>query len=824
MRRLVRAGLILLGLLFVVCMGSGLWAHRRLTASLPQVDGTLRLAGLSAPVTVARDRLGIPTIRGASRDDVARATGFLHAQDRFFQMDLARRRAAGELSALVGPRALVADREIRIHRFRAEAHRAAAALSAHDRRLLDSYTAGVNSGLASLDATPFEYVVLRQAPKPWLAEDSLLVVLSMFITLQDYDGAYESTLGTMHDVLPQEVFDFVAPHGTEWDTPIVGTAIKMAPIPGPRVYDLRSRRRDKVGLPTPNVRRLPTPAQPPSFPASLLGVGGDPSSWEWGVDRSEAAVGSNNWAIAGRLTTDGGALLANDMHLAVRVPNTWYRAALEWPDPTRPDQPNRLIGVTLPGVPILVVGSNTHVAWGFTNSEADWTDLVILEVDPKDPNRYRTPGGWRTFERHDEVIEIAGQAAWHEPVAWTIWGPVLGPDHLGRPRALRWVAHDGERLGASTALEAARTVEEAFDAANGLGTPGQNFVVADSNGHIGWSIYGSIPRRVGLDGRLPASWADGSRGWSGWLADDDYPRLRDPENGRIWTANSRVVNGDMLAKLGDGNYEVGSRARIIRDRLTAKERFAPSDLLDIQLETSATFLQRWHDLILRTLTPAAIAGNPERAQLRDLVERTWDGHASAGSAGYRLTRMFREQVTAAVVLFLLSECYEADASFDYLTVRRREGPVWALVTERPMHLLDPQYATWDALLLRAVDRVIDRAAREGGLSEPWSRSNVTAYRHPLSAGIPIFGRALDMPKRALSGDLYTPRQQWGSNAASERMVVSPGREANGIMHMPTGQSGHPLSPYYANSHEAWVKGEPTPFLPGATEHSLTLTP
>ena len=129
-------------------------------------------------------------------------------------------------------------------------------------------------------------------------------------------------------------------------------------------------------------------------------------------------------------------------------------------------------------------------------------------------------------------------------------------------------------------------MDEAFDAVNGLGTPGQNFVVADSGGHIGWSIYGSIPRRVGLDGRLPASWAAGSRGWSGWLSTPEYPRLRDPESGRIWTANARVVNGDMLAKLGDGNYEVGSRARIIRDRLTAKDRFAPSDLLDIQLETA----------------------------------------------------------------------------------------------------------------------------------------------------------------------------------------------------------------------------------------------
>jgi penicillin amidase len=141
-----------------------------------------------------------------------------------------------------------------------------------------------------------------------------------------------------------------------------------------------------------------------------------------------------------------------------------------------------------------------------------------------------------------------------------------------------------------------------------------------------------------------------------------------------------------------------------------------------------------------------------------------------------------------------------------------------------MHLLDPAYATWDDLLVAAVDRVIARADLEGGLSEPWSRSNITAYRHPLSAGIPIVGSRLDMPLQAINGDLYTPSMHWGANAPSERMIVSPGREASGIMHMPTGQSGHPLSPYYANSHDAWVTGKPTPFLPGKTEHTLTLRP
>ena len=820
MPRLVRPALIALGLILVLGIAAGFWARAQLRASLPLLDGTLQVAGLSAPVSITRDALGIPTVRGASRVDVARAIGVLHAQERFFAMDLARRRAAGELSALVGPRAVAADREIRLHRFRAGAQQTVGRMMPEAREVLDAYAAGVNTGLTSLGAAPFEYLILRQDPRPWLPEDSLLVVLSMFITLQDYTGSYESTLATMSDLLPKQMVELLVPDGTEWDSPVVGPAFSVPPIPGLDVYNLRARRSGKKEQIV-----LPPPRQETSMPA--LGSGfwalgaGLPAL---GIDRNDA-VGSNNWVISGRLTRDGAPLLANDMHLTVRVPNTWYRASLEWPDPSSASGLLRLIGITLPGVPALVVGSNTHVAWGFTNTYADWSDIILLDVDPTDASRYRTPAGWRSFDRHDEMIEVAGGNPEHLPVSWTIWGPVIAPDHRGRPRAIRWVAHDVARLAvASAALETAQTVDQAFDAVNGLGAPGQNFVVADTQGHIGWTVYGSIPRRIGFDGRLPQSWADGSRAWDGWLLPSEYPRIRDPESGRIWTANARVVDGDMLRALGDGSYEVGSRARIIRDRLMTKERFAASDLLDIQLDTSATFLARWRDLILRTLTPAAIGGSHPRRQFRDLVDRTWDGRASAGSAGYRLTRLFREEVSNAVIAFVLAECYEADATFDYRTVRRREGPIWKLVTEQPMHLLDPEYATWDALLVAAVDRVIDRAGSEGGLTEPWSRSNITAYRHPLSSAVPFFGARLDMPLQPIDGDLYTPSMHWGANAPSERMIVSPGREASGIMHMPTGQSGHPLSPYYANSHRAWVNGEATPFLPGATEHTLTLTP
>ncbi len=802
-RRLVAwAGLLLASML----LGTAGWAWWGLRGSLPQLDGQVTVPGLTAPVTAARDDLGVVTIRGETRIDVARATGFLHAQDRFFQMDLARRRAAGELAALVGEAALPADRQTRIHRFRAEAHRAIELLPPAQRAILDAYTEGVNAGLTSLAARPFEYALLRQTPSYWRAEDSLLVVLSMFMTLQDNDGAFESTLATMHAVLPEEVFNFLVPRGTDWDSPTVGAAFPRPPIPATAVYDLRRRR---AGRPT--LSRTPR----------------QQAAQDW-LEQPQTleAIGSNSWAIAGHLSASGGALLANDMHLTIRVPNTWYRALLQWQAPTGTTR--SLVGVTLPGVPAVVVGSNTAIAWGFTNAYADTSDIVLLETDPRRPGEYLTADGWRRLETFVETIEVAGGASVTMPVEWTIWGPLLPPDFRGRQRALKWVAHSAEQLAGNVIpLEDATSVLEAFEAANGLGTPLQNLVVADRAGHIGWSVYGSLPRRSGLDGRFPQSWSVGERGWNGWLDPSEYPRVVDPESGRLWTANARVVDEPMLDSLGDGNWEVGTRARIIRDRLEARVSFTPGDFLSMQLDTQATFLERWRGLVLDTLTPSRTSGSPARQAFRDVVEHGWNGEAAAGSSAYRLTRMFRDVVSTRVFAFVLAECYERDPRFDYSLVRRREGPLWSLVSERPLHLLDPEFATWENLFLESIDAIVEElaAAESGDLrSRTWSQMNVTVYRHPLSAAVPLLGRWLDMPITALPGDLYTPRVHWGSQGASERMVVSPGREGEGIMQMPTGQSGHPLSPYYANSHEAWVEGRPTPLLPGPAVHTLTLVP
>jgi penicillin G amidase len=795
-RRFLRVASILLGLLTAAVLGAGLWGRAQLLASLPQVEGSRTVRGLRDAVRVERDALGVPRIIGQNRLDLARATGFVHAQDRFFQMDLLRRRAAGELSELFGAVALDLDKKTRLHRFRHVAARELAAAPLTQQTMLEAYGAGVNEGLAALGASPFEYLLLRVAPQPWKAEDSLLVALAMYLDLQGEDAAAESSLGVLHDVLPEKLASFLAPPGTEWDAPVVGEALAPPPLPEASVFDLRQS--EPIVLPkAASLRRADAPL-----------------------------LGSNNWAVAGSHTVHGGALLADDMHLGIRVPNTWYRASLQWPDASQPGQTHQVTGVTLPGTPGVIVGSNTFVAWGFTNTEGDWSDLVVLEPDPADQDAYLTPRGPRRFEHATETIAVKDAPAVTLDVVSTIWGPVLDHDHRGRARAHAWVPQEpgGVNL-ALLGLESARTLEEAMAVANVSGAPAQNFTCADRTGRIGWTVMGRIPRRLGFDGRLPTSWADGKRRWDGWLEPAEYPRIVDPPLGRIWTANNRVVDGPMLATMGDGGYDLGARAGQIKGDLLALDRASEKDMLKVQLDDRALFLARWRDLLLHVLDPKAAGLDARRAEARHLVE-AWGGRASVESAGYRIVRAFRLEVARRILGALTAACKKADDRFDWGDQRQWEAPLWTLVTERPLHFLNPADATWDAALLAAADDTLAGLAQESGAlaKRTWGERNTAAFHHPLSLAVPALGRFLDLPQDRLPGDSNMPRFQSPTAGASERMVVSPGREAEGLFHMPGGQSGHPLSPHYRDGHAAWVKGEPTPFLPGPALHVLTLAP
>jgi penicillin amidase len=510
--------------------------------SLPRLEGRATVAGLEAPVAVDRDVEGVPTLAGLNRRDVARALGFLHAQERYFQMDLMRRRAAGRLAELFGEPALSWDRRVRAHQLARVADEVVRNLPPDHRAMIDAYVEGVNAGLADLEVPPVEYLLLRTAPKPWTAEDVILVVHSMFLELTPWGGEGDLARGTMAELLPSEVTAFLGPTGSEFDAPIEGGPIVVPPVPGPDVLDLR--------------------------PAAGGALDDDPPR-----------PGSNAWAVAGSRTAHGAALLANDMHLGLGVPNTWYRARMRWADGA--GREHDVVGVTLPGAPLLIVGSTGRIAWGFTNSYIDTSDVVVLAT--VGPEIYEGPDGPVPYEMRRETFLVAGGNPVDVEYRWTAWGPVVGEDHRGRPVAVRWTAHFPEAVNLNLQqLEMAADLDDALAIAGRCGIPPQNLVVADRDGRVGWTVAGRVPRRVvGPDGHVA---------WNGWLAPDEVPRIADPVDGLIWTANARVVGGEALDLLGDGGYALGARAGQIRNGLRSLEAPAESDMLALQLDDRALFL------------------------------------------------------------------------------------------------------------------------------------------------------------------------------------------------------------------------------------------
>jgi penicillin amidase len=795
--------------LLLAAVLAGGWFYLRVRASLPRLEGAVAVAGLGAAVTVERDALSVPTVRGQSRADVSRVLGWLHAQERFFQMDLLRRHAAGELAELFGAAALPRDRATRMHGFRALAQKVLADLPPPQRTQIDAYTAGVNAGLAALGEKPFEYLVLRTEPRAWRAEDSLLVAYAMTIDLQDPVNRYEQSLMTLRDKLGSEAVAFFAPAITPGDSALDGSTAPVAPMPGPSLIDLRKRPKPAAPLTQSGLEpRFPFPDRDP-----------------------EAAYGSNALALGGAHTATGAALLASDPHLDHGVPNIWYRAALEWPG-------HQLVGVTLPGLPALVIGSNRHVAWGLTDAYADVGDLIVLQVNPISPRLYTAPGRDElvSIEQRHEIIAVKGA----EPVAvdypWTIWGPVVATNEKQRPVVHRWVAHEPAATNLTLmSLEDAGTVAEAVAVAHRSGIPAHNFIVADAAGDVAWTIAGALPKRVGYDGRLPTNWAFGDRRWEGLLPPDEYPVVSTKgaglpaelpaKDGRIWSGNQRTVGGEAFAKLGDGGYFRGARGAQLRDDLAPLEHAAPKDLLAIQLDDRALFLAPWRKLLLDSLNPAAVAAKKPRAELRALVEK-WEGHAGPDSVSYRLVHDFRSAVYQRIYPAIFEPCFDAGAAFNW-TSFQLEGSCWTMLHEKPAHLLNPEFTSWDALLVTAADDVVAQLDKQG-ISIPratWGQANTLRIRHPFSYALPAFlANWLNVAPLALPGDADMPRVQSARHGASMRLVVSPGHEAEGIFHMPGGQSGHPLSPNYHAGYEAWARGEPTPLLPGKTEHTLTLRP
>ena len=814
-----------------------------LRASLPQLDGSLRSAGLAAPVKIERDRLGVPTLTAANRVDLAYATGFVHGQDRFFEMDLSRRLAAGELSELFGKVAVEQDKRTRLFHFRQVARAVIDEAPLEQRALVEAYTRGVNDGVSGLHSRPWEYWVLGAPPVPWRPEDTVLVVHSMWWDLQANGLQRELLRREINARIGGSVCDagwkcglrFFYPARTQWDAPngvaagadgSTALASDIVPaasgIPGPDVLDVRGATAADAGHGVPAAGKPIEPAladdgSPAELLAASLGISAAPDG------RHDA--GSNNWALAGRLTTTGSALVASDMHLAQRVPTLWYHARLRTTGTTS-EPALDITGVTLPGAPLLVAGSNGHIAWGFTNSYGDWLTVTLVPCTSVGENELQTPAGAVPLSVEREEIRVKGAPSIVEEVKSGPAGTLLraAPD-----RQTCWFGSWLAMLPAATnlnliGLERVTSVDAAMALAPSIGIPHQNFVVGDREGHIGWTIYGRIPTDIG---------AERSNGHSPWTTAENHPRIVDPPAGRIWTANARVTDderqeaaiGGDLASLGS-EYDLGARARQIRDDLAALQSPAtPADMLRIQLDDRAVFLTRWHDFLLELIDADAVRDHPRRAEFKKLVEG-WQGHASIDSVAYRLVRGYHAQVERSV-WGMIARALKIPEEDSPLLPSQFEAPLWQLVHEQPMHMLAADYPSWREFLLATLDATIADLDKTCGPQLEhctWGTRSVVHIQHPISHALPFLAPLLDMPTVELPGDHDMPRVQEGAFGASERFGVSPGHEDQGYFHMPGGQSGHPLSPYYRAGFLEWAHGQPLPFLPGIAEHTLTLQP
>ncbi len=791
---------------FLILSTGATWLYSKVDGSLPLLNGQKTIFGLIKTATVERDKQGIVTIKAQNRNDIAVATGFVHAQERFFQMDLLRRKSAGELSSLFGSEAINYDLSIRRHRFRDRARQIVNQLPSEQSELIKAYTRGVNQGLRYLKSVPFEYLLLQQEPVHWSEADSILAIFSMYIDLQDHDGERERTLGVMKSALHPDVYAFLNPQGSIWDATLDNSTIIPSPMPTNPWPSTALANRENMRVDT---------TFPPPFLTNK-------------THQNEALSGSNNWAISGNISATGSAIVANDIHLNISVPNTWFRASFEYP---YQNQTLKITGATLPGTPSMIIGSNGHIAWGFTNSYGDYSDVIELTTNT-DESQYLTPHGYVDFTYEKQIIAVKEQPAVELEIKETIWGPVIGTSHQGKLLAYRWVAYDHQAVNLTAMqLETSKHIDQAFNVSARSGIPAQNIIIGDKLGNIGWTIMGPIPKKVGVIGDTPANWSSGKNAWQGYLSPAQYPKIKNPNSNRLWTANSRVIGNEMYEKLGNGGYALGARAKQIKDNLFALKRFDEKALHHIALDDRALFLQRWHNFLLtQVLTNDTLRNNKHFIQAKQVLSKTKQLSASADSVAYRLVRNFRINVRDSVFSQLNKSLKSIEDTYNFNALRHQiETPLWQLVTKRPQNFTMRPESSWQALFNTALTKTItkmrltNKGTRNQSLSAAtWGQQNTSAIKHPLSNAIPFISTWLDMPQHTLSGDSYMPKVQGTDFGASQRMVVSPGHEQTGIFHMPTSQTSHPWSPYYSKGHTDWVQGKPSPFLPGETKYTLTL--
>ncbi|MCD8483935.1 MAG: penicillin acylase family protein [Verrucomicrobia bacterium] len=600
-------------------------SSERLSAKTKWGTRPRRTAG---EVVIARDAHGRPVIEALDEWDMARALGFIHAQERFFQMDLLRRISAGELAALFGSGLISHDESKAKFALRNHSRDILTRLPEQQRLRLEAYADGVNAGISALRSRPIPYLLLRQTPQSWLPEDSILVAFAKYFTLQDGFGNYEHTRLISKRYFPASLQQLLFTTPFRMESPLLGEAPQPASLPFPDAADWQA------------------------FVANTADLQANASFRQ----QEPYYSGSNSWAVSGAFTPHGLPILSNDMHLEQGLPSIWYRARLVF---QRDGRSVDVSGVTLPGIPGVIVGATDQVAWGFTNSNIFTTSLIPLPDDLPVTTR-------------EVSIRVANSEDILTSVSYTEYGPVLSFQGDSQLYVLQWLAllPCGINLDLVD-MEIANNVDEALAIAHRAGVPTQNFLVVDAEGNMAWTLIGGIADRT----------TNGF--WQGRLPAEQYPSLINPESGLLWTANNRIALNEWLAVIGESRPAEDGRAFAIAEALHGSNQFDERDLLRIQLLNRTPVLDAWQTVLLEDL---ADSSDPQLIKLHARVAQ-WSGSAQADDVAHEIINRFR----ARFIQLLSSRIYGP------LQTRYPHLNSWAANLETAaFHILQNRHQDWVA--------------------------------------------------------------------------------------------------------------------------------
>jgi penicillin amidase len=802
--------------LFIFASAAGvLWLRSVAQAALPQLDGEVHLAGLSAPVTIQRDAHGVPHIDAATQDDMLVAQGYVTAQDRLWQMDAMRRSAAGELAEVMGPALLRHDKTQRVLQIRVTAERIYNSLSPDDRHRLDDYARGVNLFIAQSESSntlPVEFRMLMYRPQPWRGVDSICVGLSM---VQELDMRAWTKLSRSHVAAqlhdPKLEADLY-PVGSWRDRPPTGIRVDLSepqPLPAPpkKGDDEDDDENTETHVAPGGAARLFANLAPEDLRA-LTPLLGQPAC-------DSCAAGSNNWVVAGSHTASGKPLLANDMHLGLSVPNIWYMADLRAPG-------FHAAGVTLPGMPFIVAGHNEHVAWGFTALLGDVQDLYYEKLDGRG-NYESSDGSWHPLAVDRETIRVRGGANVVINVQSTVHGPLMNPllPDENQPIALKWTLYDPalNRIPLYEMNTASNWAE--FSAALAQWCwPTQNLVYSDDQGHIAYHAIGRIPIRPAGLADVPVS--GDTHEWQGYVPFDQMPSQLDPPSGFLATANSRVTTDQSPYPVTDEWMDPYRVERIYKS-LDGRDQLMPKDMLAVQTDIYSEVDQEMGHRFAYAIdhTPGADARLRKAADLM----RSWDGRLTTDSAAASLVTKTRAALWPMILDPKLGkyagEYYWGESQFAEEEIVMHAKPDW----------LPKNYKNWDQLLTAAVRKGMHDGKAPSDVAD-WTYGNwhVIELDHPLAQFLPFVGRVADEGPLPLSGDKTTVKQVDRAMGPSQRFIMDWSNVDGSTENIVLGESGNPLSPYFRDQWNDYYTGTTLalPFTSSAvaaqTSHTLRLTP